>query len=92
MLGPGVSLHMLDYAETEGSSSGGFGPCRSHCYPQPDFEQRVPALMQEAGLTGAAEVDHRVKKGLGTLLTTARSRPWHDPAPGRGTVSSGERI
>jgi len=70
VLTPGGSLHLLDIGEAKATH-------RSHRNHRPhgDPGKRIVALMREAGFADPAEVDHRVKKGLGRVAYYSATMP-----------------
>jgi ubiquinone/menaquinone biosynthesis C-methylase UbiE len=70
VLTPGGSLHLLDIGEAKATHR--FH--RNH-RPHGDSGDLIVALMREAGLADPAEVDHRIKKGLGRVAYYSATVP-----------------
>jgi ubiquinone/menaquinone biosynthesis C-methylase UbiE len=75
VLRPGGSLHLVDFGG-EREHPHGFARFARHSHShtlQDNSEDRIPALMREAGLSAPAEVDHLIKR-LGRLTYYRASR------------------
>jgi ubiquinone/menaquinone biosynthesis C-methylase UbiE len=76
VLRPGGSLHLLDFGGAQGGGHDGLVTRLSRRNPRlhDNLGDRVPRLMREAGLAGAAEVGHRASH-MGRQTYWAARRP-----------------
>jgi ubiquinone/menaquinone biosynthesis C-methylase UbiE len=75
VLRPGGSLHLLDFGGTHGAHDGLVTRLsRRNPRLHDNLGDRVPALMRDAGLTGAAEAGHRVSH-MGRQTYWSATRP-----------------
>lgn len=92
VLGPGGSLHLLDFGG-EKVLSDGFMARMSHRNEllRDNFGDRIQALMRGVGFVDPTEVDHRVRRALGriTYYRAAVQLAGSDFTPGEDTEVGG---